>query len=92
MNEEQTKEQEALEALESKKTGRIVLFALLAFFIVFASVDAYFVYKALSSNTGVIVENPYEQGLKYNEIIKRAKEIKNQTENNDDNPHISTEQ
>lgn len=89
MNKRQTEEQESL---ESKKTGRLVLFSLIAFFIVFASVDAYFVYKAVSTNTGAIVENPYEQGLNYNEIIARAKEIKNKTEDNDNTPHNSTDQ
>ena len=76
MNETKELTTEEAEALESKKTGRIVLFALIGFFVVFASVDAFFVYKALKSNSGTVVENPYEMGLKYNEIIARSKELK----------------
>lgn len=62
------------DAIASKKAGRIILFSMLAFFLVFASVDAFFIYKALTTNTGVVVENPYEVGLNYNEIIQKAKQ------------------
>ncbi len=61
-----------------KKDGRRVLIYLLAFFAVFASVDAFFVYKALSTNTGVVSENAYEQGLRFNDVIDEAeKRLKN---------------
>jgi nitrogen fixation protein FixH len=61
-----------------KKYGKRVLIYLLAFFAVFASVDAFFVYKALSTNTGVVSENAYEQGLRFNDIIDEAeKRLKN---------------
>ena len=76
---------EEIETLESKKTGRLVLLALIGFFVVFASVDAFFVYKALKSNSGTVVDNPYEMGLKYNEIIARSKELKeNERKNQSD--------
>ncbi|GEM_PF-1478884 len=64
-------------SLSSKKDGRIVFWALIAFFAVVASVDAFFVYKALSTNTGVVSENAYERGLRYNDIINEAKKRKN---------------
>ena len=65
------------EHAQSKKTGRIVLFALIGFFIIFATVDAFFVYKALSTNTGLVAENPYERGLRFNEVIAEAQKKKN---------------
>ncbi len=60
----------------NKKAGRRALFYLLGFFVIFASVDAFFVYKALSTHTGVVAENAYEIGLNYNEVIAEAKKQK----------------
>ncbi|HMN38549.1 MAG TPA: FixH family protein [Hyphomicrobium sp.] len=53
-------------------TGRHVLFALLGFFGVVFAVNAYFIDKALSTNTGVVSNEPYRKGLKYNERIEAA--------------------
>ena len=50
-------------------TGRHVLFAFVGFFGVVFSVNAYFVNRALSTNTGVVANEPYRKGLKYNERI-----------------------
>ncbi len=61
---------------ESRKNGKVVLFSLISFFAVFASVDAYFVYKAVNTHTGVVTENAYEKGLAYNNNIKQAKHQK----------------
>ena len=61
---------------ESKKKGKIVLFSLISFFAVFSSVDAYFVYKAVSTHSGMVTENPYEKGLAYNQVIEKAKSQK----------------
>lgn len=58
---------------ENKKAGHWLLAWLIGFFVVFASVDAYFVYTALSTHTGVVAENSYEVGLKYNDILQEAK-------------------
>lgn len=66
---------------ESKKAGFLVLKILLGFFLVVASVDGYFVYKALSTNTGVVVDNYYQIGLHYNEIIAQAQKEKLAKEN-----------
>lgn len=59
-----------------KNDGRKVFIGFLAFFIVFASVDAFFVYKAISTLPGVVSENAYEIGLNYNKIIAEAKKRK----------------
>ncbi|HAJ89992.1 MAG TPA: hypothetical protein DCM27_03100 [Rhodospirillaceae bacterium] len=56
--------------------GKRVLLALVSFFVVFASVDAFFVYKAISTLPGVVSENAYEIGLNYNKIIAEAKKRK----------------
>lgn len=58
---------------QSRKAGFKILTYFLLFFLVFGSVNAYFVYKALSSNTGVVAENSYEIGLNYNKILEEAK-------------------
>jgi nitrogen fixation protein FixH len=60
----------------NKKEGRKALFYLLSFFVIFASVDAFFVYKAISTHTGVVAENAYEIGLNYNDVIAEAKKQK----------------
>ncbi len=65
-----------MEQEKSKQFGFRILFSFLAFFIVFSSVDAFFVYKALSTHTGVVSENAYEIGLNYNKIIAEAKKRK----------------
>ena len=62
---------------ESRKAGRKFLFILIAFFMVFATVDAYFVYKAVSTNTGVVVEHAYEVGLNYNDLLEQARQNDN---------------
>lgn len=61
---------------ESARAGKKVLFYFIAFFLVFAAVDIFFVYKALQSNTGIVVENPYQVGVQYNDIIEKAREEK----------------
>jgi nitrogen fixation protein FixH len=61
------------EKTQSRKDGFLVLWSLLAFFAVFSSVNAFFVYKAVTTNTGVVVENAFEQGVHYNDIIAKAK-------------------
>jgi nitrogen fixation protein FixH len=39
---------------ESRNVGRKFWIGLLLFFLTFASVDAFFVYKALNTHTGVV--------------------------------------
>jgi nitrogen fixation protein FixH len=62
-----------MSALAMKQlTGRHVLFILLGFFGVVATVNAYFVYAAVSTFTGVET-NSYGKGLRYNEVLAAAK-------------------
>jgi nitrogen fixation protein FixH len=58
-------------ALELAKplTGRTVLVAMLSFFAVIFAVNGVFLFLALSSNSGVVANEPYRKGLKYNERI-----------------------
>ncbi len=44
-----------------------------AFFAVVAFLDSIFVYTAITTQTGVVTENPYEKGLDYNTVIEEAK-------------------
>jgi nitrogen fixation protein FixH len=61
------------DARKSYSTGKIVLWSFLVFFAIFASVDIFFVYKAVSTHPGVMSENAYEIGLNYNKIIEETK-------------------
>ncbi|GAB4577143.1 MAG: hypothetical protein Tsb0019_04810 [Roseibium sp.] len=54
-------------------TGRTVLFWLLGFFGVVFAANAVFIYLALGSFPGVVVESSYEAGQAYNEEIAAAK-------------------
>jgi nitrogen fixation protein FixH len=60
-------------AQKSKKTGKNVFWGFIAFFVVFATVDVFFVYKAVTTHPGVVAENAYEIGLNYNKIVEEAK-------------------
>ena len=53
--------------------GGWVLWSFIAFFGTIASLDAFFIYKAISTNSGVVIENPYEKGLAYNKTLEQAK-------------------
>jgi nitrogen fixation protein FixH len=54
--------------------GRHVLFAFLTFFAAFASVDAFMIYRALSTFGGVDNANAYRDGLAYNTRIAQGEE------------------
>lgn len=58
---------------EKKGTGKVVLFWLFGFFVTFATVDAFFVYIAVQTHAGVVTEQSYEKGLKYNTALEQAK-------------------
>lgn len=73
------------------KDGKRVFLAFLAFFVVFASVDAFFVYKAISTLPGVVSENAYEIGLNYNKIIAEAKKRKLEQNERSTSTNTSTE-
>ena len=49
--------------------GRHVLWLCLAFFAVIFAVNGAMIYSALSTNTGLVANEPYRKGLHYNERI-----------------------
>ncbi|WND03403.1 FixH family protein [Temperatibacter marinus] len=53
-------------------SGKQFAFMLIAFFLTFASVDAFFIYSAARTHTGLKVENAYEKGLAYNQVVAEA--------------------
>lgn len=65
-----------IEKENSAKFGRKVLLSLVGFFVFIACVNAFFIHKALSTNTGLVVEKPYERGLRFDEIIREAAQQK----------------
>lgn len=60
---------EGEKASESVLTGRSVLAIFLGFFAVVFAVNGVFLYQALSTRTGIVANEPYRKGLKYNERI-----------------------
>ncbi|MEO9731613.1 FixH family protein [Qipengyuania citrea] len=54
-------------------TGRTVLFWLLGFFGIIFTANGIFIYLALGSFPGVVVESSYEAGQAYNQEIAAAK-------------------
>lgn len=56
-----------------KSFGRSVFFMFLAFFGLIILVNSVFIYNALDTHPGVITQNPYEKGLKYNEMLEKAR-------------------
>ena len=58
---------------KTPKNGQFILLCFLGFFGFIGAVDAYFVYTALATNTGMVTEQPYEKGLAYNDILNKAK-------------------
>lgn len=65
------------EKIDKDNSGKLVLICLLGFFVTFASVDAFFVYKAVNTHSGVVTENAYEKGLAYDETLEKAREQQN---------------
>lgn len=55
-------------------TGRTVLFWLCGFFIVIFAANTVFIWLAVGSFPGVVVESSYEAGLAYNREIASARE------------------
>ena len=56
-----------------RKNGQFILCCFLGFFGTVGAVDSYFVYTALSTNTGLVTEQPYEKGLAFNVLLAEAK-------------------
>lgn len=57
---------------EPKPFGRFVLISFVLFFGIVVGVNSVFIYYALHSHPGIIIKNPYEKGLKYDDTIKKA--------------------
>lgn len=55
-------------------TGRHVALTFAGFFAVVFAVNAYFISVALSTYTGVVANEPYRKGLKYNERIAASEQ------------------
>lgn len=61
------------DATTRSKSGLIILACFLGFFGTVGAVDAYFVYTAIHTNTGVVTEQAYEKGLAYNTVLDKAR-------------------
>lgn len=54
--------------------GRLIFIYFFAFFGVIILMDSFFIYTAISTQTGVVTSQPYEKGLAYNAVLQRAKQ------------------
>mgnify|MGYP001167477088 CR=1 FL=1 len=55
-------------------TGWHVLMIVVGFFGLIFAVNGYFLYKALSTHTGVVASEPYRRGLEYNRRIAASEQ------------------
>lgn len=53
-------------------SGRFVFACFFVFFALVVVVNTIFITNALKSHSGVVTKNPYEAGLRYNEVLERA--------------------
>lgn len=60
---------------KKQRDGLRVLLWFVGFFLVCCSVNAVFVFKALNTHPGTVVENPYQEGLHYNDLLEKAKKL-----------------
>lgn len=66
------------EGKEKRRDGRIVLFSILSAFGVVFAVNGFFVYKAISTHQGEVIEDAYQKGLAYDEIVSEVRKLKAQ--------------
>lgn len=57
---------------KQKRDGRIVLAWVFGFFATFIAVDVYMVTVAVTTQTGMVIDRPYERGLAYTQEIEAA--------------------
>ncbi len=57
----------------SKPIDKWLPYFLVLFFVVIAIVNAFFVYIAINTHTGVVTENPYQKGLEYNAVLEKSR-------------------
>lgn len=62
-----------LNSSKNKESGKWVLLSFIAFFGVIIAVNAVFITAALDTHSGVVIEQPYEKGLAFNETLEKAK-------------------
>lgn len=55
--------------MPAKPSDKYIPLYFVAFFTVVFAVNGVFVYKAVSTHTGVVTEDAYEKGLAYNKVI-----------------------
>lgn len=60
-------------AVTPHKIDKFIPWMFVLFFLVIAATDAVLVTLAVTTQTGVVTENAYETGLKYNDIIQDKK-------------------
>lgn len=60
------------EATASRRAGQRIGLMLLAAFLVVAGANAVFIYVATESHSGVVRDDAYQQGVRYNEVIAAA--------------------
>ena len=53
--------------------GGWVLLSFVAFFGLIAIVNGVFIYNAIGTHSGVVIEHPYEKGLAFNDVLEKAK-------------------
>jgi nitrogen fixation protein FixH len=66
----------SLSEVQKKKYNKIIPLYFVAFFVVLAILDGIFVYLAVNSQTGLVTENAYEKGIRYNQAIEQAERDK----------------
>ena len=62
-----------MSATVKKSDGRFILLCFVAFFSLIIVVNSIFIYFALQTHSGVVIENPYEKGLEFNKTLEAAK-------------------
>lgn len=60
---------DVLKISKQKRDGQIVLAWVFGFFATFIAVDVYMVSLAVTTQTGMVTDRPYERGLAYNQEI-----------------------
>lgn len=64
------------DATDIRKSDRFIPWYFVLFFLVIFIVDGAMVTVAVSTQTGVVTQHPYEQGLAYNEVVEAEKKQK----------------
>ncbi|MEZ5815207.1 MAG: FixH family protein [Alphaproteobacteria bacterium] len=60
------------QSIQNPKDKRIPLYFVM-FFVVIALLDGIFVYMAVSTQTGLVIPQPYQKGLAFNQTLDKAR-------------------